>query len=265
MDLIGAWIFDPQKSLLGKKGDKARLFKLSCSNPSGCEIYTKCGSCLHTMAMRYCKHGQKTEATGYTRRAAKYHDWMRKAREIVDAAPTIKSLKAFSRIFRVQGEWYLPYPFMAEGTFSGQGYALKSEWVPVNQMTAELLARICMAKPRAFMGDVIPDYQKKSVPKLIADLKMHYPELFDLLPDDQKARAENIDYRKRKADITTCAPGAYKFGSNIWQWDGERLRSKSMLFQPCPGDLEITLKPKPGSPVEITDNAQVTPETVFLD
>ena len=114
-------------------------------------------------------------------------------------------------------------------------------------------------------GEVIKDYQEKEVPKFIADLHAHYPEVFALLPDDQKARLATINYVGRTADITTCAPGQYIFSKGAWTWDGECLTGGSMLFQPVKGEISITIKPKAGERVTITSNDQVTAGTRFLD
>jgi len=114
-------------------------------------------------------------------------------------------------------------------------------------------------------GGVINDYQNKEIPKFISDLHMHYPEIFALLPEEQKSRLATINYVGRKADLTTCAPGKYLFSKSTWEWDGEVLRGRSMLFQPVAGDLSITIKPKTGEAVTITSNDQVTANTRFLD
>ncbi len=142
---------------------------------------------------------------------------------------------------------------------------LKSKWIEERALDTELLLRICTAVPRALFGGVIQSYQDKEVPKFIAALKAFFPEIFDRLPESAKARLASISYIGRKADITTCAPGKYVFSKNIWEWDGQVLRGGSMLFQPVAGELEITIRPKPGEAVTITDNAQITPNTKFLD
>ena len=265
MKKIGAWIYDPAKSLVGDKRDKAILHEVFCSAPERCDVYTKCGSCLFASGLRHCRYGKKNSQSGYTRRAMRHHEWMKDARAKVDECdPNIKPLTAWKRIFKIGDHYYLPYSHISKGGL-GDNQPLESEWVEAGEINADLLDRVCTAQPTSLMGGIMPSYQEKEVPKLIADLKQNYPDLFDLLSDKQKARFDSVDYRGRYADITTCPPGKYIFYTTQWDWDGELLHGRSMLFQPCKGKLTITVKPEPGEKVQITDNAQVGPSTVFID
>ena len=132
-------------------------------------------------------------------------------------------------------------------------------------MTTKLLEKICTAKPTALFGGEIRSYQKEQVPKFISDLNMHYPNVFALLPDEQKARLESVSYIGRKADITTCPPAEFIISGDRWIWDGKTLVGNSMLFQPVAGDIEIRITPKPRQSIKITNDNQVSENTKFLD
>lgn len=266
MQKIGAWIRDPAHNIFKGQSKRSALYELFCEKPDTCDLLRLENSCLHCSALSPCKFGRKIGTEGPTRQARSYHSTVQKWRERnEDFLNKLASLRAYNRVFRTHGHFYLPYSWMTPTMFGDRDCPLQSKWIAEEDMTTELLLRICTYVPRAMFGGAIDDYQKKEVPKFIADLHAHYPEVFDLLPEGQKARLATISYVGRKADITTCAPGKYIFAKETWTWDGEVLRGNSMLFQPVAGDLTITIKPKPGQPVEITSNVQVTSETRFLD
>ncbi len=259
--VIHAWIYNPDNALFKGQSKKAALYKIHCEKPDDCDLRTQRNSCLLQSGMGSCRFGRKTAKEGYTKRARSYYTWMSKVKsDNADYFDTLSSSN-YRGIFKAQDYWCLPYPYMS-GIW-GNGYPLESEWVANGDMNAGLLEKVCNAKPSAMMGGVINKYQDEVVPKFIHDLKTHYPDLFELLPDERKS--VDISFIGRKADISTCAKGKYKMGTNYWEWDGEKLIGSSMLFQPAKGEIRIEITPEKGQPVEITDNSQVSSETVFLD
>ena len=266
MPTIEAWVYDPTRSLMGRKSDKARRLQVDCENPEGCDLYCREHSCLLQAGGGSCKFGRKTAKIGFTPRARNFHSWIAAEKKAcAEMSRGLRPLKARNRIFYSNGHYYLPYAGMSDA-FLLSGAPLRDAWVPAEEMTAENLARLCHACPRNIYGERISRYQSESVPKFLADLKIHYPELFELLPQDQKERVATIDYVGRKADVTTLLPGPVTLGNYVWQWDGTRLTRKgSILFQPVPGEAEQVIVPAPGGVAEITSNDQVGPETVLLD
>lgn len=215
--------------------------------------------------MSPCRFGKKVSTEGPTPKARSYNSTIEKWRKNNDGMlRNLKGLTAHNRVFRTHGHFYFPYSFMTSD-FLGVSAPLDSKWVPEDQITTELLGRICTHQARSLMGGIINDYQNKEVPKFITDLKRYYPKIFAILPENQKSRLRDINYVGRQAELLTCPPGLYTFGSNIWEWDGTVLRGSSMLFSPVPGDISITIKPAPGASVKITSNDQVTESTRFLD
>lgn len=262
--VISAWIYDPTKSFFGDKIGHAARFKITCSNPDACEIYTKCNSCILTGGLSSCKFGKKTSIEGPTKRARTFYKWIAdQTKENEEFIGKLKSLDAYNRIFLINGEYRLPYSHMSNSIFLSD-YPLESVWVKEADMTKELLKKICSATPRGLAG-VINTYQTQEVPKFIDDLRMHYPHLFELLSEEQKQRATKINYIGRKADITTCMPSTFIISDKVWNWDGEKLTGKTMLFQPIDGDCTITIVPPKNTKVIITDNSQVSNTTIFLD
>lgn len=266
MQKIHAWIRDPANNFFKGQSKRAALFELYCEKPETCDLLRLENTCLYCSGMSYCKFGRKVKTEGPTRAAQSFSStlaaWRKRNEGFLDK---LESLIAYNRIFKTHGHFYLPYTRMAKSFLVTGATPLESPWVPEAEMTAELLTKICGAVPLTLFGGVNRDYQDKEVPKFIADLNAFYPEIFALLPDDQKARLATVNYVGRKADITTCKPGKFAFSDSTWEWDGEVLRGKSMLFQPVKGEIEITIKPNPGEPVTITSNEQVTAKTRFLD
>ena len=262
---ISAWVYDPTNALFSDKNGRAARYKIACRNPQGCDLFTKSNTCLLTSGMSSCSFGQKTRVDGPTKRSRNFHSWMtEQRRENAEFINKLSTNQAYNRIVKINGYYYLPYAHMG-GMVFGDGSPMSSQWVAEPAMTAELLDRICKAKPRALMGGVIESYQNKEVPKFLSDLRMFFPDLFALLSDDNQKRAASVSNIGRVADITTCLPGSYVFADKRWTWDGATLIGTSMLFQPVKGSIVIAITPERGQPVKITDDAQVGPDTVFLD
>lgn len=264
MVTISAWIYDPTKNPFGDKGGRAALYKIECENPQGCDLYVKNNACILSGGLSGCKFGRKSCFDGPTKKARGFYSWMAdQKKENAEWIGKLDSNKAWNRIAKINDHYYLPYSFMSGSL--GSGYPLEGQWVHAEKMTSQLLEKICLARPRALFGGEISDYQKKEVPKFLTDLRMFYPDLFNLLSEAQKVRAQSVSNVGRQADITTCLPGSYIFSNNKWEWDGSKLTGRSMLFQPVKGEIVITITPERGQPVKITDDSQVGPETTFLD
>jgi len=260
--VIAAWVYNPENNLFGDKSGKAVRYRISCQNPEGCDIFTKQNSCLLT-GISGCQFGRKSMIEGPTKRSRTFRSWMdEQKKENAEFIGKLGSLRAWNRIALINGYYYLPYSHMDAGIFRVNQSPLKDKWVLQEELDAGLLERLCSQVPYGF-GGVIASYQRDVVPKFIADLRMFYPALFELLPDHQKART--ISFIGRKADLTTCLPGRYKLGTEMWDWDGKSLTGGKMLFQPAPGTCLITVSPNKGAPVTITSDDQVGPETMFLD
>jgi hypothetical protein len=230
MTKIFAWIRNPANNLFKGMSKRCALFVLSCENPEACDLYVKEKSCLHQGATQRCPFGRKSCNEGPTNRSVSFYSTMQKWREAnADVLNALKPLKAQHRIFRANGKYYLPYHFMDKGWHDGG--LLENRWISEEHLTTEFLEKLCNLRPRAMMGGEITSYQKEEVPKFISDLKHHYPEIFERLPDDQKARVETISYVGRKADLTTCNPSEFTITGDRWEWDGKTLIGKKMLFQ----------------------------------
>lgn len=261
MEIIHAWIYDPSKPSLFKSAanERSALFTLRCDRTEECDVFKQCNSCIYTSAMKRCKYGQKNRRDGYTKRARSFYtqisDWRK---EFAEYFKRLNPLEAYNRVFKIGDYWHLPYSHMVKGIW-GRGSPLESEWVPLSDMNSDLMERILTARPNAEFGGEIKDYQEKHVPKFLSDIKANYPELWALVPPDQKARLEDVDYRGRKAVLATCLPGRF----DGWEWDGKRLKGRKDYILPVKGAVEIV--PDDGVSIKVTDNSTVGPKTRFVD
>jgi len=170
----------------------------------------------------------------------------------------------------------LPYSFMDMNErlpFAQHSYAfvtgkpfLKSE-----DFTEDAIHSICIFRPMAMMGGEITDYQKKSVPKFVYDLKTSYPEIYSKAVAKYQYIAEiaaAYSFIGRKALIKTMPPGMLTIERHgTWEWDGERLISNDYKgsFFPFDGEITTFVTPSDKAVFVITDNSQVSETTEFVD
>lgn len=264
-EIIHAWVYDPQKALFGAKGQKSSCLTVRCENPGGCDLYTKFNTCTLLGSEYTCVSGKKTREDGPTQRARSFYDWLQKKRDwCQNVSHGLKPFKAYNRIFRTNGWYHLPYPAMSDA-FLMASAPIKNSWIQEEDLTAEVLHRICTAIPRNIFGDQLVRYQNETVPKFIMDLMMHYPNLFEMLAEDQKDRVKVYDFTGRTAVLATVASGPVVLSKETWIWDGKTLTREAGTFLPVKGRMTSALVPDPSVTVKITDNSQVTAETEFVD
>ena len=263
---IGAWVYDPTKNIFGVKTGRSALYEAFCQDPNECDLYKSCGSCL-LQGVGGCKFGRKSKTEGLTKHARSFQSWMSDRRkENEEYIGRLNPLKAFNRIFKAHGSYYMPYSHLDSSEFmSADSNPIKGKWVSESDMTPDLLGRICAYRPRSIFGGEITSYQKTEVVKFIWDLKKFYPDLFEALPEDQKERASAKGAIGRKADVTTLPPCSITISENKWEWDGEYLIGSYMPLQPVAGGIEIKIKPKKGEAVTIEREEQFSPEVEFVD
>jgi hypothetical protein len=54
-------------------------------------------------------------------------------------------------------------------------------------------------------------------------------------------------------------------GKDVWDWDGKKLRREEKSTLPVRGMHKTEITPDPSVTVKISDNAQVSPDTEFVD
>lgn len=268
MPLIHAHVFNPAENQIffkPKKSDPAEYRTVFCKQTEGCEVFKR-GQCISRQFMGAgCPNGITSTIRGPTRMAKSFHTWVSehkaKAKEIgYLEAPAI-------RISRVGDLIWLPYSFMDLALEGRRGS--RSRFVPAAEFTPDLVSYLCSARPRSLFGDEIRDYQSKDVPLFIAHLSEGYADLLaEAAPLSARIREVMATLTKvgRKARLHTLKPNVGTFEG--WTWDGAHMVSANRKnFPPFTGfnALEVRIVPGPNAEVKITDDGQVTPDTVFLD
>ncbi|MNC04259.1 hypothetical protein D3C75_516930 [compost metagenome] len=269
------------KGLFGGKETPLEASIINCDKHGECSYY-QTGTCLAVRAPfgGSCKFGRETSITGYTSRAKKHGEFRSKWRN----HEVYGKLKSAPRKLGVIGDYVVyPYPYISikieedSVTISDPGFFNeRNAFIPKELFDINLIRRLCTFQPQAMMGGTINDYQKKEVPLFLAHLKEVLPEVYAEFTEAHPVYRE-IDYVGRKALLKTVAPSRVKYESKQypqfnaeWEWTGDHLVYKKGFVS----DFNITkgysvasivLEPGETSIVTITNNEQVTEETVFVD
>lgn len=269
--LVHAHVYDPMRGGLfhkPKKTEPAEFHTVDCSIPDTCPLRAQ-GKCVARQFMGGgCPFGRAQVTRGPTHRAKGFYPWMNSRRE---QAAAVGSLDAPPlRVVQIHNQVWLPYPHMTAAR-SGEARLMdrRSCWVPVEEFTPSFIAKLCEARPRAIFGGEIVDWQRESVPLFVAHLSESFPDLLrEAAALSPRIRAIMATLTKvgRKALLRTLRPNVGTFEG--WTWDGTHMITRERsAFPPFTkfGAQEVRILPSEGAEVKITDDAQVTPETVFLD
>lgn len=268
-------LYDPSKSIFGKKNDKASFTTVKCSNSKNCTALKE-GKCViwHGLGITSCPYGKVSKEYGYTVRAKKFLEWINQKKEIVKNIPQLNELKTICVI----GDYvFIPYPHWTlcsniTGVKKSSIFSSGEKFVSLQRFTTEFFQKLVVGKPQAIFGGEITSYQKKVVPKMVLHLEENIPLFFKQWKKDFPETAKKFeikDYVGRKALVKTLKKGCLiKHRKGLMTWDGEKIifEDYNDPFMPISGKkTTLFIYPKENTSVEITDNSQVTPETKFID
>lgn len=137
-------------------------------------------------------------------------------------------------------------------------------------LTPDNIKRICEFRPQAIMGGTIRDYQAKTVPLFLHQLRTLFPDEYEAFrnayPDFNILEPVWIG---RRAKLSTCnrTVEVKDLHGNVFHFEGEYLVCDCYKSAFAPFDAknaEIRIRVSDEMEVNITDNKQVTPETVFV-
>jgi hypothetical protein len=292
MKVVHFHLYDPSSGLhlFGKpKANTPTEYQyVECSNAENCQLLKQGQCAMTTFLSKNCPYGTYRRAVGPTKRAKSFRDWQNEARKKFEGVPYLKSPPAKLAIV---GEYvYVPYahanmneslPFGNHGGFMRSG----SNFLKLSDFTEENIQKIIDFRPQALFGGTIWTYQTEEVPKFLTHLQEVMPNLYsrilELRPDYIERYKLNApkNYVGRKAFVRTLAPctfltkgsreGNYKVK---WTWDGQKLTTDTdHAYSSTWGDVKeyesvtTTIVPSEKSVIEITDNCQVGPQTIFVD
>ena len=254
-----------------------------------CDKYDKCSyyknnQCLNVRApfSRRCKYGKIERVTGYTSRAKKYYEFKSKWEKHEQYS---KLKYPPEKLGLIDNKVVFPYPHIQieenkDGTLKLESPNIFLDelfFVDYDKFTIDFINELCNFKPQAMMGGTILKYQQKVIPLFLTHLKEIIPNRFEELRTAYPELIKGIDYTGRKALLRTLNPcklyyenSRYPQFDNEWYWDGKELIYKEGYISDF--DIadnyeisEIKLKPTDKTVIEITDNSQVSENTIFVD
>lgn len=272
--IIHGHVFNPRTALFrSMRNEHAEVHTITCSASDRCEVYAR-GQCIARMFLSSCRYGRALTETGPTPKAKAFSSWVVAAQERVEPIGTLDV--ATQKMARVGDHVWLPYAQMGLAwTGTHAMFSAGDVFVPVAEFTADLVVRLCEARPRAMFGGEIASYQSESVPKFVAHLVEMWPDLLREAADKSVRIREvlaTLTKVGRKARLLTVTPniGTFSGGATMpgWTWDGEWMTCSSSKGMPpfTPfGAVEMRIRPGADAVVVITDDAQINDSTVFED
>ncbi len=279
--LVHAHVYDPSQPSIFKKSanDKAVTFVTYCKLAS-CPLHDAGFCTLRTAPFPdKCPYGRNGGEIGPTRRAAKFHQWVRDRKKQYEGIPYLKT--APRRMAFIGDYAYLPYAhmtmcktveFLSHTAFIIAG----NPFLPLASWTVETVIRLIDFCPQAIMGGVIDNYQRKEVPKFLQHLRECDPAMWAKLIAARPELDTAPNYVGRKAILRTLnAPIALPAEDARypveWTWDGERVRTTGISAYQSTwggvelGSMELVGVPSASAVIEVKDNSWVNDSTVFTD
>jgi len=280
MDVINVDLYGG-KGIFGGRETPLEAAVISCDRYEQCSYFQN-NQCLNVCSFLSptCKYGRVSNVKGYTSRAAKHHAFRDKWRkhEKYD-----KLVYPPQKIGVIGDEIVFPYPYITirkkeeDYLLDSPGFGSSIAFIEKENFTIDLIKRICDFRPRSIMGSRIIDYQEKIVPLFLAHLKEVLPDIYAEYAEKYGLTEKSINYVGRKALLKTILPSDVFYKNNqypnlseTWHWDGQSLLySKGHISKVnITKDYEIeTLKiiPSDKSTIVISDNEQISKETIFID
>lgn len=265
------------------KKTKNRAEIVYCDKCDNCSFYKK-GTCLNVTCFlsERCKFGKISYVSGYTQRAKKRYtfDAQYKNDELYGALkhPTdwrvgrIEDIILFNLTYAICdkqrwsfNEWVDTDTFetrecgFATGTYS---------YVPLKELTSDILNDILSYRARSMMGGTIRDYQAKIVPNVLFELSKMLPDVYDKLINDYPEYKEITPYFIGKKALIKSLPDGFilkdsdgAFVKNGCYLECECYKRAFMPFRAKEAKMVIKITDK--MTYEIRDNSEVDENTVF--
>lgn len=249
-----------------RKSDKAELHLCYCS-ADRCEALDK-GECIHLGMFRSCIYGRRVKQDGYTRRSRKFSEWIEKKTKEYEDIPSLKECNM--RIVECGDYIYFGHTHIS-WKLNNKPYSHTREdmFMPKSELTIERLKGMIDMKPQALFGGEITEYQNKSVPTLLLDIKDKYPTMFKELINKYPEISDIVPNTNvgRKARINTLKAGAeFKDGKNIFRWNGFYIESikYALIFAPFKNLKSCEFYASDDDYIIVESDEQVDENTVYL-
>lgn len=270
------------KGVFGGRETPLEASVISCDKFEDCS-YFRDGQCLavRSFLSEGCKFGSVENIRGYTSRSKKYSRFKREWKEHEKYSKLSHPPK---KLGLIDGLVVFPYPYVqiekgeqGDLKIKDPSFGNKIAYIDYNDFSVDFIYRLCTYRPLAFLGGEITDYQKEIVPLFLTHLKEVLPDKYREFIGKYPRFSKNVSYVGRKALLKTIKPSYVHYKSKNypelneeWYWDGELLVYKngyvsSFKITEDYDIEEIKLRPSDKSVVKISDNEQVTENTIFVD
>lgn len=280
--IIHANVYDPSAPSIfkSKANDRAECQTITCINES-CPLLAR-GECFMRGGLfgNRCPYGSAKRHKGPTKRAAKFHAWIREQKEEHKGVPFLQPAQNKMEFI---GEYVLlPYshmtmcdsvPFKSRAGFASSG----DPYLPREFWTLKTVIALLNYRPMAMMGGEIVSYQREEIPKFLLHLRELDKDMWQQLITAIPQYDVEANHIGRKAVLATLnhpiewteVDKKYNYPVH-WKWDGETLTTDSMnVFNATWGKVDIDsvvvhAKPKPLASVVVRSNDWVNERTEFL-
>lgn len=257
----------------GSRQARLRAEYIYCDHAKECSAYKE-GQCFRvtTLFGIRCEYGRINYIDGGTKRSKMYAKLYRETKAKEQYGKLSYPYNTY--IIRIGDGALLAIPYVRiedqNGKFycSDPGFGSNRLFVSADKLTPENICKICTYRPHAMMGGEITDYQKKTIPMFLHQLAQLFPEQYqtfvEAYPDYE---GKPPDWVGRFAKLATCNRELeYKDHCGVFRFDGDELvcdHYHSAFLPFGAKEAEVRIKVTDSMEVKITDNKQVTDQTIF--
>lgn len=273
------------KGIFGGRETPLEADEIYCDMFEQCTFYKegKCLRCRSFLAPT-CKFGRNNVIKGYTSRAKKYWEFKGKYQKdevynklsypnklVAVMGDTLYMNLKFALVRKKRDEQTRYCKCIDGYEISEVGFGNGSCFIPLEDVTDDLLCGIFSYRPQAMMGGVIADYQNKVVPDVLQDLKRAVPDIYKRFITKYPEYDITPNYIGKKVYVNSLKPNTkFKFKGYEWIYDGEYVSTENFdIGVSSPwwvSDIkrsDIRMKVTDKMLIEINDNSIVDEDTRF--
>lgn len=269
--VIDYHVYDPRNSLFkGSARNRQEFTTFFCSESDSCTAFSEGTCALRSLSFggfKTCPHGRVSRETGFTQRATKYHEWIIERKKKHE---NVTHLKGITKM-QLTGDYVcLPYSYISDLKLDELE---KGRFVLFENFNVDFIQKLFTSNPRRTWGNtIIEEYAEKVLPLIAIHLREKSPDLYkawaETYPDTADKYKEQ-NHVGRKAKLKTIKAGSeVKTKKGILLWDGERASfdNYEIIWSPVKTKTnKLIIIPEDDAEIQITDNNQVTSDTVFID
>ncbi|MDO5549420.1 MAG: hypothetical protein Q4F79_13170 [Eubacteriales bacterium] len=262
----------------GSRDAKLRAEAIYCDRSDVCSAYV-CGKCFNVTSFLtpYCPFGRISRYGNHTKRAKAYAAF----RAEVKNDPVYAALDYPSdiKIVRIGDDVLIRLHYISwnkceetirpadPGFYGGEIGSIK-----IDKLTPGFLGTLIDFRPRAMMGGIIEDYQRKEIPIFLYQLQRTLPEVYERLKAERPEVAEicpnfigmwaKLCSLSKDATYRDHNGNRFRFSGQDNEMVCEDYHSAFLPFECQTAVVKVKVSDK--AEYKIDDNSQVTEDTVFV-